>query len=263
MPLGRRREPFDHPEWLFELKYDGFRALAYVDGGGAKLVSRRNLEYRRFEDLASLLSLEVNADDAVLDGEIVKLDEMGRPVFLDLMRRRGPFCFVAFDLLAVNGQDVRKLPLSERKRTLREIVPKESRCILFARHVPERGRDLFAAVCEQDLEGIVAKWKDAPYNPAVLPLSWLKVKNPEYSQARDRHELFATAPRRVGNGVVESAACLAWLAVSSSSLRKPPRDTQPWLSGTCGEPTRTGLSVEEEIAKLLPEIPCEDPGFCE
>ena len=82
MPLGRRPEPFDHPDWFFELKYDGFRALAYVDGGGAKLVSRRNLEYRRFEDLASQLSLEVNADDAVIDGEIVKLDETGRPVFL-------------------------------------------------------------------------------------------------------------------------------------------------------------------------------------
>jgi hypothetical protein len=149
---------------FFELKYDGFRALAYAHGGGAKLVSRRNLQYRRFDDLASQLSLEVNADDAVLDGEIVKL--AGRPIFVDLMRRRGPFCFVAFDLLAVNGRDVRTLPLVERKKILREIVPKESRCILFAKHVPRRGRELFAAVCEQDLEGIVAKWKEGrPLQP--------------------------------------------------------------------------------------------------
>jgi bifunctional non-homologous end joining protein LigD len=189
MPL-ERREPFDHPDWFFELKYDGFRALAYVDGGGAKLVSRRNLVYRRFDDLSSQLSLEVNADDVVLDGEIVKLDESGRPVFLDLMRRRGPFCFVAFDLLGVNGRDVRNLPLVVRKRLLREIVPKQSRCILLAKHVPKRGRELFAAVCEHDLEGIVAKSKDGPYSPAAVPLSWLKVKNPEYSQARDRAELF-------------------------------------------------------------------------
>jgi bifunctional non-homologous end joining protein LigD len=174
MPLSWLREPFDHPDWFFELKYDGFRALAYVNGGGAKLVSRRNLVYRRFDDLASQLSLEVNADDAVLDGEIVKLDGSGRPIFLDLMRRRGPFCFVAFDLLAVNGRDLRQLSLVQRKRILREIVPKESRCILFAKRVPRRGRELFAAVCDQDLEGIVAKWKDAPYNPAALPLSWIK-----------------------------------------------------------------------------------------
>ena len=93
------------------------------------------------------------------------------------MRGRGPFCFVAFDLLAVNGRDVRKQPLVERKEILREIVPKESRSVLYAKHVPGRGRELFGTVCEADLEGIVAKWKDAPYNPASLPLSWIKVKN--------------------------------------------------------------------------------------
>ena len=190
MPLGQRSEPFDHPDWFFELKYDGFRALAYIDGGGARLVSKRNVVYRRFADLASHLSLEVDADNAVLDGEIVKLDETGRPVFLDLMRGGGPFCFVAFDLLAVNGRDVRKQPLVERKEILREIIPKESSCVLYAKHLSQHGRELYAAVCERDLEGIVAKRKDAPYNPTALPHSWIKVKNPEYSQGRDRHELF-------------------------------------------------------------------------
>jgi ATP-dependent DNA ligase len=87
MPLSRLREPFDDPEWIFELKYDGFRELAFVNGGGTKLVSRRGLEYRRFEDLRSEISLELNADDAVLDGEIVKLDSEERPIFIDLMRR--------------------------------------------------------------------------------------------------------------------------------------------------------------------------------
>jgi bifunctional non-homologous end joining protein LigD len=82
------------------------------------------------------------------------------------------------------------LPRVVRKRILREIVPKGWRYLLFAKHVPRCGRELFAALCEQDLEGIVAKWKDAPYNPAALPFSWIKVKNPEYSQARDRAELF-------------------------------------------------------------------------
>jgi ATP-dependent DNA ligase len=123
MPLERRREPFDHPEWIFELKYDGFRALAFVTGGGTKLVSRRELEYRRFDDLRSEITLEANADDPVLDGEIVKLDSEGRPIFIDLMRRRGPFVFVTFDCLAVNGRDVRRLPLLDRKKLLRAILP--------------------------------------------------------------------------------------------------------------------------------------------
>jgi len=72
------------------------------------------------------------------------------------MRRREPFCFVAFDLLAVNGRDMHKLSLIDWKQILREIVPEESRSILFAKHVPRHRRDLFAAVCERDLEGSCA-----------------------------------------------------------------------------------------------------------
>jgi DNA ligase-1 len=105
----------------------------------------------------------------------------------------GPFQFVAFDVLALNGKDVRKLPLVERKRLLRAIVPKPSSSILCAQHVGSRGRDLFAAVRSQDLEGIVAKRKRSAYNP-VSPLAVrVKIKNAEYSQARDRHELFERA----------------------------------------------------------------------
>jgi bifunctional non-homologous end joining protein LigD len=193
MPLSRLREPFDDPEWIFELKYDGFRALAYVNGGGAELFSRRDLRYRQFADLCSEISLDLNADDAVLDGEIVKLDENGRPIFVDLMRRRGPFQFVAFDVLALNSKDVRKLPLVERRRLLRAIVPKRSSSILCAQHVAGRGRDLFAEVCEQDLEGIVAKRKRSTNDPASPLAVWVKIKNAEYSQARDRHELFGAS----------------------------------------------------------------------
>jgi bifunctional non-homologous end joining protein LigD len=140
MPLAHVREAFDHPDCLFELKYDGFRALAYVNGGGTKLVSRRDLEYRGFEDLRSELSLEINADDAVLDGEIVKLDGEGRPSFVDLMRRRGPFAFVAFDVLAANDKDLRKLSLVDRKKILRAILPKGSSVVLYAQHLAARGR---------------------------------------------------------------------------------------------------------------------------
>jgi ATP-dependent DNA ligase len=140
MPLVRRRDPFDDRDWLFELKWDGWRSLAYVNGGGAALVSRKVNRFGSFPDLASTLSLEVNADDAVLDGEIVKLDENGRPVFVDLMRRGRPFTFVAFDVLVVNGKDIRRLGLTDRKKILRAIVPKESRSVLYAQHVKGRGR---------------------------------------------------------------------------------------------------------------------------
>jgi len=145
--------------------------------------------HRRGTDLRSEIALEANANDAVLDGEIVKLDGSGRTIFIDLMKRRGPFAFVAFDVLGANGRDVRKIPLLERKKILRAIVPRRSTVTLYADHVRRRGRDLFAEVCRQDLEGIVAKRADGVYDVAALP-AWLKIKNPDYSQARDRHELF-------------------------------------------------------------------------
>jgi ATP-dependent DNA ligase len=128
-------------------------------------------------------------DDAVLDGEIVKLDSEGRPIFIDLMRRRGLFVLVAFDCLAVNGRDARRLPLLERKKLLRAIVPRRSPALLCADHMRRRGRDLFAEVCRQDLEGIVAKRANGSLGPGG-DAGLVKIKNPEYSQAQDRHELF-------------------------------------------------------------------------
>jgi bifunctional non-homologous end joining protein LigD len=189
MPVGRRREPFDHPSWLFELKWDGVRTLAHVMGGGSKLISRNGHPFRRFSDLTSQLALEVNADDAILDGEIVKLDVDGRPQFLDLMRRRGPFALVAFDVLVLNGKDVRALPLVARKKLLRAVVPQNSSTVLYAQHIRGRGHDLFAEVCRQDLEGLIAKHRGGRYGEDE-PTRWWKIKNPEYSQARDRAELF-------------------------------------------------------------------------
>jgi bifunctional non-homologous end joining protein LigD len=140
-----------------------WRSLAYVTVGSTTLVSRNGNPFRSFPELASLLSFDVNADDAVLDGEIVKLDETGRPQFYDLMRRRGPFQFVAFDVLDLSGKEVRNLPLTERKRLLRAIIPAGSSSLLYAQHVAERGRELFAEVCAQDLEGVVAKHRESSY----------------------------------------------------------------------------------------------------
>ena len=118
----------------------------------------------------------------------------------------GRLQFVAFDVLMLNGKDVRKLELADRKNLLRSIMPKRSRSILCAQHVGGRGRELFAAVCDQDLEGIVAKRKRSIYDPASPLALWAKIKNRDYSQARDRHELF-DRPRALVNvrGAPETA----------------------------------------------------------
>ena len=89
MPLAVFRQPFDHPDWIFEL-WDGFRALAYLENGRARLISRRGNVYKTFGALCEGLAESLPIRDAILDGEIVHLDDDGRPQFLSLLRRRSP-----------------------------------------------------------------------------------------------------------------------------------------------------------------------------
>ena len=189
--LTLRDAPFDDPDWVFELKYDGFRALAYVDGDGCRLVSRNRHRFDEFEPLAVAVAKSLGAERAVLDGEIVCVDERGRSQFYPLMARRCQPCFFAFDLLWVDGEDVREQPLLERKARLRTLVPDSDPRLLFVDHIEERGVALFEKICEMDLEGITAKRKKGLYREGTR---WLKIKNRDYSQAEGRGELFAGRP---------------------------------------------------------------------
>jgi bifunctional non-homologous end joining protein LigD len=134
----------------------------------------------------------VRAKAAILDGKIVCLDNEGRSVFYPLMFRRDWPYFYAFDLLAVDGEDLCSWPLRERKRRLRSIMPTPRVCsrLLYVDHMRERGSALFRAAGERDLEGIVAKWQDGRYETDGVSTSWLKIRNPEYSQMTGRRELF-------------------------------------------------------------------------
>jgi bifunctional non-homologous end joining protein LigD len=186
MPLARLHAPFDHPDWIFEPKLDGFRGLAYVTGGKARLVSRHGNVFKSFPELAAAIGTSVGGD-AVLDGEVVHLGADGCPRFYDLMRRRTPQHFCAFDLLWLNGEDLRDAPLLERKKLLKRLVPKQPSPILYVEHMRE-GVALFEAVCAQDLEGIVAKLATGRYTPDET--TWVKIKNPTYSQAEGRADFF-------------------------------------------------------------------------
>jgi bifunctional non-homologous end joining protein LigD len=182
-----RSEPFDHDNFVFELKHDGFRAVAHIAPDACQLVSRRGNVYKSFNSLsASLLTLGCSA---VIDGEIVLLDATGRPKFYDLLRRRGEPVFYAFDCLRLDGHDLRSRPLIERKAGLERIVKGHPR-VLYANHIEREGCALFKLACEQDLEGIVAKRRNAAYGD-----DWFKIRNPNYSQYEGRRELF---DKRVG-----------------------------------------------------------------
>jgi bifunctional non-homologous end joining protein LigD len=201
----RRKEPFDNPDWLFDLKYDGFRAICYIERGRCRFVSRRGNVFTRFdalgEQVASALCEEVasdlSVDDAILDGEVIAADETGRPNFYDLLRRTRRATYVAFDLLWLNGADLRPLPLSNRRGRLQTVLPSGSATIAEAVSVERRGHELFELTRTHDLEGIVAKRLADPYEPRVR---WLKIKNPDYSQSEGRGDLLNAPSRRDPEG---------------------------------------------------------------
>ena len=181
------RTPFNDPDFLFELKVDGFRALAYIDDGVCELVSRRRNPYKSFRELATSLR-QLKVKNAIIDGELACLDSEGRSIFNDLLFRRGCPIFYAFDLLYLNGRDLRQLPLIERKEKLRQIIEKSALLdVICGKYIEGRGVDLFNEVVRRNLEGVIAKRKTGTYTTVS---DWLKIKNPTYSQTERRHELF-------------------------------------------------------------------------
>jgi len=193
MSLRCRRDPFDHADWIFELKYDGFRALCIIQPGRAQLISRNGNPFASYSDLAASIAADLNGSGkTILDGEIVCVDKRGRPQFKNLLFRRGDPCFYAFDALMIDEKDLRRERLIDRKQELRRLlsrVPATSP-LKYADHVDGLGSGLFQRVCKMDLEGIVAKHKAAPYIDSREETTWVKIVNPNYSQREGREELF-------------------------------------------------------------------------
>jgi bifunctional non-homologous end joining protein LigD len=171
--LRRLSAPLDAPGTLFELKFDGWRAMVHLHSGECELVSRSGRVYRCFPKLVRTLA-SLNRS-AVLDGEIAVLDDAGRPDLRALQQRRGDPVLCVFDCLSLDGLDLRTQPLVERKRRLKRLV-RGHLGILFAGHVERYGAALFRTVCDRNLEGIVAKRKDGEYGQ-----DWFKIRNPGYS----------------------------------------------------------------------------------
>jgi ATP-dependent DNA ligase len=142
---------------------------------------------KRFSDLAACIAKEVNVKDAVLDGEIVALDRTGKPAFYDLMKRQSQPVYYAFDVLWLNGRDLRNLPLLERKKILRSVIPRKSSSVGCVSYVDRGALKLFELVKESDLEGLVVKRKDGKYKEQTL---WYKILNPTYTQKTGRQEFF-------------------------------------------------------------------------
>jgi bifunctional non-homologous end joining protein LigD len=178
--------PFSDPNWLFEIKWDGVRALARIEDGTLVLRSRSGGDIaKRYPELASLPNA-LAARKAILDGEIVALDDQGHSNFERLQERMHvrapgegllgqiPVIYFAFDLLYCDGYDLRESPLLERKQLLQRLLFTSER-FRYADHQLEHGKELFALAEQNGLEGIVAKRADSPYVSDRSPY-WVKLK---------------------------------------------------------------------------------------
>lgn len=173
--------PFDHPEWVFESKFDGWRALARVDAGSLHLISRnRHSLDDMFPELLGPDGLK--ARSCLIDGEIVALDDQGVPRFQLLQNRlkgksrngAGTMVFYAFDLLHLDGRDLTGCSLLERKALLKRILP-QGGAWRYSEHFARDGRKIFRHAVDLGLEGVVAKRSDSPYRGG-RSAEWLKIK---------------------------------------------------------------------------------------
>jgi bifunctional non-homologous end joining protein LigD len=192
---------FDDPGWLFEVKWDGYRVEAVVRDGKARIWTRNRVDAATyFPDLAGRADW-IEADEAVVDGEVVALDSEGRPSFSLLQDRTGlrglevatrrrsaeaphlsaeerariPLAYMAFDLLHHDGRSLLDVPLEDRKRVLRRILRPHS-MVRYASHVVAEGETFVKVAADRGLEGIVAKRRDSRYQPGRRTRDWLKVK---------------------------------------------------------------------------------------
>jgi bifunctional non-homologous end joining protein LigD len=181
-------KPFDGAEWLFEIKWDGYRAVAFIEDGKLRLVSRNQNELtQRFPELKDLPTL-IKAKTAILDGEVVALDEEGRASFSLMQQRTGfrpggkraatkadiPVLYYAFDLLYLDGYDWRRVPLEERKKKLATLLLTGD-SLRYSDHHEKQGKALFEMARAKGLEGILAKKRDSIYQERRTS-EWLKIK---------------------------------------------------------------------------------------
>ncbi len=178
--------PFDRKGWIFEVKWDGYRAIAYTGGKKTTLQSRngKSFDEKFFPVWQAVKDWKV---EAVVDGEIVAVTEAGVPDFARLQNWKeeedGRLLYYVFDLLWYEGRDMTSLPLKERQAVLHSLVPESDSIIRTGHSVEQRGSDFFEASVKIGLEGIIAKRTDSLYFPGRRSADWLKIKSRQQQEA--------------------------------------------------------------------------------
>src|SRR5918998_1405207 len=194
MLAGHADTPFDNKDWVFEVKWDGVRAILLQNKakGITEIQSRngKNITHRYPEITKAIDSVVKNNESIVLDGEIVVLNKEGIPDFqmhqkrmnvesqrdIEFLSNDIPATYFVFDILHIDGRNVEELQLSDRRRILDSVIAKGSKRIRISDYIEEKGKALFKSVIERRLEGIVAKHKQSKYQQGFRSSAWLKIK---------------------------------------------------------------------------------------
>lgn len=180
--------PFDDEGWIYEIKWDGYRAIAEVSDDDIRLYSRNGNSFNASYPLI-VKALEKIKTPAILDGEVVAVDESGKSRFQLLQHYLSdsnyPLQYRVFDILSLNGEDLYELPLISRKELLKKLLENagDSNVIFYSDHIEADGKKFFEAAVKQDLEGVMAKKADSLYTPGLRTSEWLKVKHHKTQEA--------------------------------------------------------------------------------
>jgi bifunctional non-homologous end joining protein LigD len=261
MPVGLRPmlatlvdEPFTDNDWQFELKLDGYRTLAYLNNGEIDLRSRKNNSFnKQFDTIQKALAeWDINA---VIDGEVVVLNEEGRPDFNKIQlwdtQREGHLVYYVFDLLWIDGLNIMNEPLYVRREILKQLMP-ESGIIRYSDHIDDIGTEFFEIAKKNNLEGIIAKKKDSVYIPDSRAKTWLKIKIEKrheavicgYTRKRDTDRLFSSLLLGIykegklkfigqtGTGFTELMQEELMQKMKPLVTKKPPFESKPSIPGS-------------------------------
>src|SRR5215471_10366480 len=194
--MAKDGKPFDSPNHLFEPKWDGLRALLFLQRKKIEFQNRNlrdvTTSYPELQTLASM----IKADKAIMDGEIVVLNDKGIAEFgklqfrfgqtdpkkISLLQHTNPTTYVAFDLLHLDGKDLIKQPLGERKQTLRKIITEDPH-LLYVDHIENYGSKFYDECRKLGIEGVMAKDLSSPYMPGIRSSTWAKIKGSHFVDA--------------------------------------------------------------------------------
>ncbi|MFZ1798595.1 MAG: DNA ligase D [Chitinophagaceae bacterium] len=260
-------KPFDDADWIFEIKWDGYRAIADCQDNTIKLYSRNGLSFSdKFPQIAEALTALPH--EAVLDGEIVLMDKNNKPSFQKLQHyednKELPLLYYVFDLLFLDKKDIRHLPLLERKELLKNLLEKNNNDLIrYCDHIDKNGIAFFESAKKADLEGIIAKKSDSQYTCNTRSKEWLKIKNINsregiivgYTKPRNSRKYFGALvlAQYANNELIYMGH--TGTGFDEKTLRDLWEKMQPLITKT--SPFKEKVKVNMPVTWIKPKLVCE------